>query len=91
MTFQVNIIKKTLNKQLSCKLMKIELKLLESVIKKEKTKKVTKSDILIRTKRLLNFVSKNKHGTLLRDINQTIVSSLILLLMRMIKKLKSQN
>jgi len=77
MTFQVNIIKKTLNKQLSCKLMKIELKLLESVIKKEKTKKVTKSDILIRTKRLLNFVSKNKHGTLLRDINQTIVSSLM--------------
>lgn len=91
MTFQVNIIKKTLNKQLSWKLMKIELKLLESVIKKEKTKKVTKSDISIQTKRLLSFVSKNKHGTLLRDINQIIVSSLILLLMRMIKKLKSQN
>ena len=71
--------------------MKIELKLLESVIKKEKTKKVTKSDISIQTKRLLSFVSKNKHGTLLRDINQIIVSSLILLLMRMIKKLKSQN
>lgn len=83
--------KKENNKLSNCKLMKIELKSHELATKKEKKNKGMKLDTLIQTKKLLSFVFKNKLGISVKDTKLIIENSLIHLLMKMIKRPKSQS